>query len=693
MNNDGTLHGSFTLTSPDLLHFNGIDTYCTIPLNVQTATSWKVTIDFLTTSTKSGNQIYNQPCIFGYDSANYRSRDFHIDMSSGYLYIFSGLSGTNSSSQLNYGTLTTNNGDFGWNTQQYIADGNIHTVIVEASYVTNRVTVTLDNVNLGYLNIVDTINSTYLSLGSSYAGEKVYAEFDLKSFSMEINEYLLVEYKNFTTSEITSGVITDSAIDTSSNKLHFNGINTYCSIPVNVQSATSWKATIELSTTSTVIGIEGETSIYYHPAIFGYDSNGFRSKDFHIDINNGYLYVFSGLGGTNNSSQLNYGTLSSFRNDFGWNTQQYVADGNHHTVVVEASYTTNTITLTLDGVNLGYLNVAYPINSTYLVLGCSYPYAAVYAEFDMYNFAMEINGTLAVEYQQFTLGELIARVLTDSSGNNNNGTLYGNFALTDNTSFTPILFVTDVSSKIAVTPSLFVTTVPFTANVTINCDTQRSIINEVSIRADTLREIVDGTIVINLQADTARALANYVTINADTKREIKTYSYLYFSTSRLVSNQNKQQKNIGKNILTLKPVTMIDNAIDFDSIVNFDFNGGINTTGEYNVPSNHIINNTNNNFAYVNVDIDAEPYNINQWIDYTRNFDTIKNFDGENLGKNVKVTPYMRTSDNGVTYGDWKVLISGTQYQAKYYDFKLRLSTSDENTTVIVRKFGFTVYE
>ena len=471
--------------------------------------------------------------------------------------------------------------------------------------------------------------------------------------------------------------------------LHFNGTNTYCTIPVNVVSASSWKVTIELSTTSTVSG----NKVYNQPCIFGYDSGGYKSRDFHIDVCGGNLFIFSGLNGTNNASQLNYGTLSTDHGDFGWDTQQNIADGNLHTIEVEASYVTNTISVTLDNVNLGYLNVVNTINSSYICLGSSYVGEQKYLDFDLYSFSMDIDGALAVEYQQFTSSEIVSGSLTDSSGNNNNATLYGSFSLVGSVSITPTLFVTNVSSKVLVTPSLLVTTVPFTANVTINCDTQRSIINEVSIRADTLREIVDGTIVINLQADTARALANYVTINADTKRELKTYSYLYFSTSRLVSNPNKQQKNIGENVLTLKPVTMIDDAIDFDSIINFDFNGGINVTGEYEIPSSHIINNANNKFAYVNVDIDAEPYNINQWIDYTRNFDTIKNFDGENLGKNVKVTPYMRTSDNGVTYGDWKVLISGTQYQAKYYDFKLRLSTSDENTTVIVKKFGFTVYE
>lgn len=402
--------------------------------------------------------------------------------------------------------------------------------------------------------------------------------------------------------------------------------------------------------------------------------------------------MFSGLGGSNSSSQLNYGTISSYINDFGWNTQQYVADGNPHTVVVEASYTTNTITLTLDGVNLGYLNVAYTINSTYLALGCSYPYVAVYAEFDLYSFAMEINGALAVEYQQFTASELSAGVLDDGSGNSNNGTLHGSFSLTgDNASVTPTLFVTNTSAIAITTPKVFVTTIPWSASITTSFDTARNVIKEETILADTLREVTDGVSTVVVEADTARNVIKEYTLDFDTSREVKTYTFLYFSTLRAVINPDKQQKSMGHDVLTLAPKTQVDSITDFNSVVNFDFNGGINTSGEYQIPVSHRIYNENDVLACVDIDIDAEAYNVNQWLDLAINFDSIQDFDGEDISSFISVTPYMRTFIEGSGYGNWQRIISGAQYKGIYFDFKLELSTTDENTTVLVRNFKYTV--
>jgi hypothetical protein len=148
--------------------------------------------------------------------------------------------------------------------------------------------------------------------------------------------------------------------------------------------------------------------------------------------------------------------------------------------------------------------------------------------------------------------------------------------------------------------------------------------------------------------------------------------------------------DIGTNVLTLKPKTNLDSSTDFDSIVNFDFNGGLNMQGTYQIPSMNRIYNATGALSYVNVDIEAEAYNINQQIDTATDFDSIQSSD--NIGVNVNVTPYLRLSDDGTTFSNWQVALSGTQYKAKYYDFKIELSTIDPNTTVIVKKFGYSVY-
>jgi hypothetical protein len=112
--------------------------------------------------------------------------------------------------------------------------------------------------------------------------------------------------------------------------------------------------------------------------------------------------------------------------------------------------------------------------------------------------------------------------------------------------------------------------------------------------------------------------------------------------------------------------------------------------GTYQVPSVNRIYNATGALSYVNVDIEAEAYNINQQIDTATDFDSIQS--SGNIGVNVNVTPYLRLSDDGTTFSNWQVALSGTQYKAKYYDFKIELSTTDPNTTVIVKKFGYSIY-
>ena len=79
------------------LHFNGVNTYGVFSNSgITSVTSWEVTITFATTSTKSGSAVDDNPCIFGWDYSG--SRDFHIDIKAGNLYILSGLGGTNDGS-------------------------------------------------------------------------------------------------------------------------------------------------------------------------------------------------------------------------------------------------------------------------------------------------------------------------------------------------------------------------------------------------------------------------------------------------------------------------------------------------------------------------------------------------------------------------------------------------------------------
>ena len=464
--------------------------------------------------------------------------------------------------------------------------------------------------------------------------------------------------------------------------LRFNGTNSYCEIPISVKNATTWKVTINFIAYSTSSG----SQIYNQPCIFGFDSGGYKSRDFHIDIKAGNLFIFSGLSGTNNASQLVYGTLTNGSGDFGWDTQKYVSDKTFHVVEVEVSYTEKKLSVYLDNEYLGYLNIVNTINSNVLYLGASYTGEKIYAKFDLFEFELNVDENLAVEYLP-TETAVTTKSLTDSSGNDRNGILRGDFSVIDvdvsNVTTTPKLFVTTVPQEVSVTPKLFVTTVPYSTTVTVNSDTKRSVHIEETTEFDTEREVTDGVSTVTLRTDTKRKVFVEYIINADTSRTIKTYSYLYFNTERTVSNASKVEPSITNtyhNVLTLAP------------LYGTDFSKGVKSEGTYQIPVEHQIINNAGSMAYIDVDIDAETFNVSQWIDSVRVFDDIINFDGGDVGNCVTITPYVRTSDDGTTFGNWQYLYSGSQYKGKYYDFKLKLSTTNYNITPVVKKFGYTVH-
>ena len=258
--------------------------------------------------------------------------------------------------------------------------------------------------------------------------------------------------------------------------------------------------------------------------------------------------------------------------------------------------------------------------------------------------------------------------------------------------YIPVTVNADTSRKIVIDDNISVDTSRKISNTDfITVDTSREVLNSIfpaNISVDTERKIINTD---NISVDTSRFVRNIDTISVDTSREVALYARLSLSTKRTLLN-HEIIAGLGENVLTLKPTIMLDSVTDVDAITNFDFNGGVSLQGTYQIPVGHRIYNENNLLAYVTADIDAEAYNINQRFDWIADFDSINNLDGDNLGTIVQAIPYVRLSNDNSNYGDWNRLIEGAQYKAKYYDFKLVLSTINPNVTIVVKKFGYTVY-
>ena len=209
--------------------------------------------------------------------------------------------------------------------------------------------------------------------------------------------------------------------------LHFNGTDTRCEIPVSLTSAGTWRLTLVIATDQSDTT---DSKVYRQACLFGYDSPGYKSRDFHADIKQGNLFIFSGLAGSNNASQLQSGTLQTDNGDFGWDTGKFVADGKPHSV--EVSYRDGEVLVFLDSEYLGFLNVLTTINSNLLYLGASLPGESVYSRFDLYDFELEIDGELSVSYQP-DANSIQTSTLVDKSGNSHDGSLIGSFSMAETT--------------------------------------------------------------------------------------------------------------------------------------------------------------------------------------------------------------------------------------------------------------------
>lgn len=178
-------NSSLKILDNKVMKFDGNKDYASVPVALTDKTNWSIEIELATKETRSNSRIYRQPCILGVNTAGAVSRDFHIDVKNGNLHLFSGLGGTNSTSQLNCGTLSLDNHDYGWDTGIKVNDGALHKI--NLTYKDNKLTLILDDNELGYLNTDRTVNGNVLYLGASYPSEKCFCQFDLYKLYVSID--------------------------------------------------------------------------------------------------------------------------------------------------------------------------------------------------------------------------------------------------------------------------------------------------------------------------------------------------------------------------------------------------------------------------------------------------------------------------------------------------------------------------
>ena len=179
------------------------------------------------------------------------------------------------------------------------------------------------------------------------------------------------------------------------NYLSFNGSDTRGEIPISLKDKANWEIEFTIASKET----RSNSAIYREPCIIGVDTPGYVSRDMHVDIMDGYLHLFSGLGGSNSVSNLPDGSiLNTGGRDYGYRTPKYISDGNPHTIKVYLK--DNKLGLIADDDDLGYLTVTTTLGnaSDTIYLGSSYPGERVYGQFDLFYLKVTVDDVVQGEY-------------------------------------------------------------------------------------------------------------------------------------------------------------------------------------------------------------------------------------------------------------------------------------------------------
>ena len=213
--------------------------------------------------------------------------------------------------------------------------------------------------------------------------------------------------------------ITDDPTVTQKYFLRFNGENTSCNIPISLQNQADWEMEFIIASNE----MRSNNQLWREHTIIGVNTGGGVSRDLTVGIQDGYLQVMCGLGGSNTTDTIPEGSvLSEIHGDYGYKTPKFVSDGEPH--VVKIALKDNKLTLNVDNEDLGYLNAKYTMgnSSDTIYVGLAYPAERIYCQFDLYYLKITVGGVVKGEY---TMQTPDTNYLIDDSGNSKNAPLYG----------------------------------------------------------------------------------------------------------------------------------------------------------------------------------------------------------------------------------------------------------------------------
>lgn len=316
----------------------------------------------------------------------------------------------------------------------------------------------------------------------------------------DVHKYFRLTFKSrcdykYGNADISNITLVDYATSSSTTPvaLNFDGKTNYAEIPVSLTDVSDWSAEITFETTEN----RSESNIYHQHCLFGYDTPGNLSRDFHVDTKNGKLYIFGGLGGKTPIG----GTPTNNNGDYGIDTGVTVNDGKRHTV--KAVSTTGKLEVYCDNVLTTTIYPTKTLNADAFYIGCSKIGESVFGRLTLYSFKLKKNGSIVAEYEP-TVRDAALKTLTDKSGNGNDAALYGN---TYEYKTVDILF-------------------------NFSADTARTVEATTAVEADTCRVIAEHLADFDISADTARTVHRAEIVGADTGRTIQSTTTINADAAR-----------------------------------------------------------------------------------------------------------------------------------------------------------------
>ena len=149
----------------------------------------------------------------------------------------------------------------------------------------------------------------------------------------------------------------------------------------------------------------------------------------------------------------------------------------------------------------------------------------------------------------------------------------------------------------------------------------------------------------------------------------------------------KTNTMVTENGLTLVGAYGVDDYVNVDMIMNFDYGNDVVSQGTYE--STNVVNLTVPKLCKIYSNIELEAFSINNNFDLIQNVDLMSSVDGY-ISADFAVEIQISISQDGSTFGAWKKFING-DYMGQSFKMRLVLSSFNTLVTPIVSYFDFTI--